>query len=140
MACYLCNDMGYILSETGERTVCLECQHEVFSYESIKKVVLNRGDSKRSDRLLCSPGRATDRLSFAEHPRNASAEPNNRGSVSHYRLDPVLPDPQVLQLDSCSPHCPFCGTAPLVEEQMHGHYVCMNCHVITEGCCDGQSG
>lgn len=32
--------------------------------------------------------------------------------------------------------CPRC-LRPKNEEQMHGHYVCMNCKQITVGCCDG---
>ena len=36
--------------------------------------------------------------------------------------------------------CPFCGCAPFVEEQLHGHYLCVQCRQITEGCCNGESG
>ena len=36
--------------------------------------------------------------------------------------------------------CPFCGCSPFVEEQLHGHYLCVQCRQITEGCCNGESG
>lgn len=139
MTCYLCKDSGYILSETGEKTVCLECQHEVITDpQPITKMVADRGHRERLNRLLRRVARPTDCVPGPRHTSDLQSEPVDWSDISNYRPNSVVPAPESFQLDSCTPHCPFCGTAPLVEEQMHGHYVCMKCHSITEGCCDGQ--
>ena len=138
MACPICNGSGYIVAD-GLTTVCLECDHEVIDSRTGEAVVSYRSSREhicrlfrcRDDELLSSTFVPSERKPYPKH--------EDRIDLHRSRPLPVIPNETVVQLDSHE-RCPFCGTAPLVEEQMHGHYVCMTCHTITTGCCDGESG
>src|SRR3990167_2536273 len=52
--------------------------------------------------------------------------------------NPPEPNEKLKRLMRNEPtRCPFCGCSPLVEEQLHGHYLCVSCRQITNGCCCG---
>ena len=73
-------------------------------------------------------------VAVLEHP----PEPNEK-------LRALLCDPSFFEDETPSESipssiCPFCGCSPFVEEQLHGHYLCVQCRQITEGCCNGESG
>ncbi len=56
------------------------------------------------------------------------------GWVRHDGLDDTHHGTHATIIVKEQPNLCQCGK-PLVEEQMHGHYVCMSCKTITAGCC-----
>ena len=136
--CHVCNDTGFFVGEGGVEAVCLECQHIDWS---VKSNVYDRSAGQYSAGL-CGRGRsATTDLPSIQYKGYNTRESCDWSAVSRNQPRPVLPVSTHVRLGSQEPsRCPRCGASPFVEEQMHGHYVCMTCHTITVGCCDGECG
>jgi DNA-directed RNA polymerase subunit RPC12/RpoP len=136
--CHVCKDTGFFIGEDGKEAVCLECQHIDWS---AKNNVFGGSVGQHCAWLRSGHSRTTDSISSLRYTGYNIGESNLRSNLSDHKPNPVLPVQENVRLDSQEqPACPYCGVVPFVEEQMHGHYVCMNCHTITVGCCDGECG
>ena len=44
-----------------------------------------------------------------------------------------------IAMSALGERCPYCGTVPFKQEQIHGHYLCVDCRTVITGCCDGEA-